>query len=186
MYGVNNSGNFFARELTKYLFEAGFFQSQRQMSIYYKYEPDETKIVVLSYVDNFLFWYTSEDFRKWFVDALGNRLHVKYLGYAHWFMSIIISHMRYHSIYVYKARYATSFVAKYLDTDTINTSAKFYKTTLPSDMIFTKADASTSYEQVEKLTREFNIHYRPCIVSLIYLLSTRVDLSFSVQQLAKF
>ena len=41
-------------------------------------------------------------------------------------------------------------------------------------------------EQVEKLTRESNISYRACIVSLIYLLSTRVYLIFSVQNLAKF
>ena len=39
-------------------------------------------------------------------------------------------------------------------------STKFYKTALPFDMIFTKADAYTSYEKVEKLTRKFDIHYR--------------------------
>ena len=53
-------------------------------------------------------------------------------------------------------------------------------------MISTKEDVSTSDEQVEKLTREYNIPYRACISSLIYLLSTRVDLSFTVQKLAKF
>ena len=52
-------------------------------------------------------------------------------------------------------------------------------------MIFTKADASNSDEQVEKLTREFSIHYRTCIGSLIYLLSTRVDLTFAVHKLEK-
>ena len=36
------------------------------------------------------------------------------------------------------------------------------------------------------MTREYNIHYRACIESLIYLLSTRVDLSFAVHKLAKF
>ena len=53
-------------------------------------------------------------------------------------------------------------------------------------MIFIKADAYTSDEQVDKLTREFNIHCRAFIVSLIYLLSTRVDLSFSLHKLARF
>ena len=85
-----------------------------------------------------------------------------------------------------QARYSTSIVAKYLDTATVKVSNKFYKTTLPADMIFTKEDVSTSDEQVERLTRECNIHYRACIVSLIYLLSTIVDLSFSVHKLAKF
>ena len=101
-------------------------------------------------------------------------------------MSIRISNMKDHSISVYQAIYDTSIVAKYLDTATVQRSAKFYKTNFPSDMIFTEADASTSYEQVEKLTREFNIHHRACIGSLIYLLFTRVYLSFVVHKLAKF
>ena len=69
-------------------------------------------------------------------------------------MSIIISQLKDHSISVYQARYATSIVAKYLDTATLKVSNKFYKTTLPADMIFTKYDVSTSNEQVERLTRE--------------------------------
>ena len=77
-------------------------------------------------------------------DTLGKRFHVNFLGYAHWFMSIIISQLKYHSIYVYQARYATSIVAKYLDTATVQASKKVYKTTLPADMIFTKEDVSTS------------------------------------------
>ena len=83
-------------------------------------------------------------------DALVNRLHVNFLSYAHRFMSIIISHMKDHFIYVYQDIYTTSIVAKYLDTATVNTDAKSYKITLPYDMIFTKADASPSNEQVKK------------------------------------
>ena len=83
-----------------------------------------------------------------------------------------------------QARYSTSVVAKYLDTSTVKVSTKFYKTILPAEMIFTKEYVSTSDEKVEKLTREYNINYRACIGSLIYLLSTRVDLSFAVHKLA--
>ena len=74
-------------------------------------------------------------------------------------MSISISYMKDHSISVYQARYDTSIVDKYLDNDTVKTSTKFYKTSFPSDVIFTKDDVSTNDEQVEELTREFNIHY---------------------------
>ena len=93
--------------------------------------------------------------------------------------------MKYHSISVDQARYATSIVAKYLDTSTVKAGKKFYKTTFPADMIFTKDNTSTSDEQVENLTREFNIYYRACIGPFIYLLSTRVDLHFAVKKLAK-
>ena len=147
-------------------------QSQCRMSIYYKYAPDGSKIVVLSCVYDCVYWYTNEDLGKWFVDTLGKIFHVKLFGFAHWFMSIRISQLNYHSISVDQARYATSIVAKYLETSTVKLSNKFYKTTLPADMIFTKEDVSTSDEQVEKLTREYIIHYRACIGPLIYLLST--------------
>ena len=63
-------------------------------------------------------------------------------------MSIIISQLKDHSISVDQARYATSIVAKYLDTATVKVSNKFYKTTLLADMIFTKGDVSTSDDQI--------------------------------------
>ena len=120
------------------------------------------------------------------MDNLLEIFHVNFFEYAYWFMSIRISHMKDRSISVDQARYATSIVAKYLDTSTVKASKRFYKTTLPAYMIFTKDDVSTSDEQVEKLTREYNIHYRSYIGSLIYLLYTRVDLSFALHKLAKF
>ena len=125
------------------------------MSIYYKYAPYGSKIFVLPYVDDCVYCYTNEYLGKWFVDTLEKRYHVNFLGYAYWFMSISISQLKDHSISVDQARYATSIVSKYLDTDTVKVSTKFYKTTLLADMIFTKEDVSTSDEQVEKLTREY-------------------------------
>ena len=73
-----------------------------------------------------------------------------------------------------------------MDTSTVKASTKFYKNTLPYDMIFNKADASTSDEKVETLTSESNIKYRACIGSLICLLSIIVNFIFAVHKLAKF
>ena len=86
MYGMTNSGKLFADKLTECLLEAGFIQSKCQMSIYYKYEPDGSKVVVLSYADDSVYWYTNEARGKLFVDTLGKRSHVNFLGYVHWFM----------------------------------------------------------------------------------------------------
>ena len=110
---------------------------------------------------------------------------MNFLGYAQTIMSISISQMKDHSISVDQARYATYIVVKYLDTATVKVSTKFYNTTFPANIIFTKKDVSTSDEQVDKLNKEFNIHYRACMDSLVYILSTRVDLSFVVHKLAK-
>ena len=60
MYGMTNSGKVFAYELTEWLLEAGFILSQCQMYIYYKYAPDGSKTVVLSYVNDCVYWYTNE------------------------------------------------------------------------------------------------------------------------------
>ena len=94
--------------------------------------------------------------------------------------------MKDHSISVYQASYYTYIVSKCLYTVTVNTSTNFYKTTFPSDIIFTKDDAYTSDEEGEKLTREFNIHYRAFIGSLIYLVWIKVDLSSTAHKLGKF
>ena len=96
------------------------------MSIYYKYATDGSKIIVLSYVDDFFYWYTNEYIGKWFVETLGKRFDVNFLGYAHWFMSIRISQLKDHSVSLDQARYANSIVEKYLDTATVEVSTKFY------------------------------------------------------------
>ena len=61
---MTNSGKLFANELTDWLLEAGFIKSQYQMSIYYKYSPYGTRVVVLSHVAECVYWYTSEAFEK--------------------------------------------------------------------------------------------------------------------------
>ena len=50
---MTNSGKLFADKLTEWFLEAGFIQSQCQMSIYYNYAPDGSNIIVLSYVEDF-------------------------------------------------------------------------------------------------------------------------------------
>ena len=89
------------------------------MSAYHNYTPDISKLVVLSFVDEFLYCYTYEEVGEWFVGTCGKILNVNFLGYAHLFMSISISQIKDHSISVDQARYATYVVEKYLVTDTI-------------------------------------------------------------------
>ena len=60
VYGMTNSGKLFSYELTEWLLEAYSIQSQWHMSIYYNYTPYGTKIAVLSYVYDFVYWYNSE------------------------------------------------------------------------------------------------------------------------------
>ena len=85
MYGMTNPVKLFADELTNWLInESGFNQSKYQISLYYKYAPYESRLVVLSYVYDSVNCYTPEELGKWFVDTLGKIFHVNLLGYTHW------------------------------------------------------------------------------------------------------
>ena len=39
------------------------------------------KNVVSSYIDDYFYWYTYVDLGKWFLDTLGNRFRVDFMGY---------------------------------------------------------------------------------------------------------
>ena len=117
---MNNPGKLFSDDINSWLIdEAWFNQSKFKMSVYYKYEPYGSKLFVLSYVDDCVYWYKYEGIEKWFVDTLGKRFHVNLLRYSHWFMSIRKTQLKYNSISVDQSRYDTSVVAKYLDSDII-------------------------------------------------------------------
>ena len=111
--------------------ESGFKQSQCQISIYYKYTLDVSNLIVLSYVDDYIYWYTYVEPVKLFVYTLVNIFHMNFQGYSNWFMSIIISQLKDHSISVDQSRYDTYFFAKYLYAATKKENSKFHKTTLP-------------------------------------------------------
>ena len=53
------------------------------MFICYKYAPDGTKIVDLYYVDNFIYWYTSEALGKLFLGTIWKILQVNFLEFSH-------------------------------------------------------------------------------------------------------
>ena len=71
MYGMTHSKRVFSDKVSNWMIDdAGFNKSKYQMSIYYKYEPDGSKLVVFSYVDYCLYWYKYEKLGKWFVDTI--------------------------------------------------------------------------------------------------------------------
>ena len=62
MYRIKYSVKLSSDELTNWLIdEPGFNQYKYQISVHYKYAPDGSNLVVLSYVYDFLYWSTSEE-----------------------------------------------------------------------------------------------------------------------------
>ena len=86
IYGMTNSGKLFYNELTEWLLEAGFIKSYCQMYICYKYAPDGGKLLFFYFYDC-VYCYTSKDLGKCFVGSIGNRFHMNFFGYAHFYVS---------------------------------------------------------------------------------------------------
>ena len=92
MYVMTNYVNIFDNELNNWLiYEEVFKQLQCKISIYYKYESDGSNLFVLSYVNDCVYWYTYDGTGNWFVDTIGKRFHVNFIGYQYWFMYIRVS-----------------------------------------------------------------------------------------------
>ena len=64
------------------------------MSICHKYALDGSKLVVLSYVEYCIIWYTSEELGNWLVYTLRNIFHVNFLGYENWFFPLGYHNLR--------------------------------------------------------------------------------------------
>ena len=61
MYGMTNYEKLFSDELINWMiYEAGLDHSKCQISVYYKYKLYCSKLIVLYYVDESLYWYTYE------------------------------------------------------------------------------------------------------------------------------
>ena len=70
MYGTTNYVNLVAYELTNCMvYDAGFKHSWCQIYIYYKYAPYGSRLVVLSYFDDYLYWYTYKEPGMVFLDT---------------------------------------------------------------------------------------------------------------------
>ena len=84
MYGMNNYGKLFADDINNCLiYVLSVKKSQGQMYIYHKYAPVRSKLFVLSFVYDCVYWYTYEELEKWFVNSLVKRFHINFLGYSH-------------------------------------------------------------------------------------------------------
>ena len=57
LHKMTSYGKLFSDELIEWLLESGFIKSQWQMYIHYNYASDGTDIYVLSYFNDYVYWY---------------------------------------------------------------------------------------------------------------------------------
>jgi hypothetical protein len=85
MYGMMLSGKYWYQELMDWLLAEGFNQSTVMKCLFWKVYSDGSIVFVLDYVDDMLYYGTSEITLKDFETNLSNRFALEFMGQAHWF-----------------------------------------------------------------------------------------------------
>jgi len=188
IYGMTHSGKWWFLELLQWLISEaiGFSQSETDPTIFTRKEDDGSFTHFMVYVDDSLYFNSltnADKYIKIFENELSGRFRVEFQGQAHWFLSMRLGRDASGNITIDQSRYALNIVNKYLGN---HSTDKAINRPLPHDFVATKADCSTTDQEVGLLSQEYRLDYPSVIGSLIYLMNTRPDISFAVTKLAKF
>jgi transposase InsO family protein len=186
MYGTTLSGKYWYLELQEYLLEIGFKASENMQCLFIQHNNDGSKIYLLYYMDNMLYYGTDCAGIKQFEELLKQRFSVELMGQAHWYLATRINQLSNFDIELDQSRYCRSIVKKYLDAAGSRKINNHHSTPLPLDFVPTSENCSIDEDASKLLEREYNLDYASCIGSLIYLAMTRCDITFAVNKLAKY
>ncbi len=186
MYGTTLCGKYWYLDLMDFLKEIEFKEGDSVKSFFIKEFQDKSKIYIMNYVDDMLYYGTEDTKVKEFEEQLGKRFNLELLGQAHWYLGTRINQLSNFDIELDQSRYCLSVVKKYLETAGCAKNNRPHPTPLPLDFIPTSDDCSVDEITAELLKTEYNIDFASCVGSLIYLEMTHVDISYAVIKMAKY
>lgn len=136
---------------------------------------DGSKLSLLNYVDDMLYYGTDITKFREFEKQLGKRFTLELLGNAHWYLGSRINQLENFDIEINQLRYCRAIIKKYLETAGCANNIKQHNTPLPSGFIPTADDCAISKDMSQQLATELNIEFLSYIGSLIYLSMTWMD-----------
>ena len=183
LYGLATSGKYWYEELNEYLLLIGFKKSTVD-PCYYSRTTNLGIVRMINYVDDTLYFGTTDESEEEFVKQLKSRFKFNLLGKASWYLGMKIEY-NHQGATIDQQLYATS-IANKLIKKGVDILPR--DTPLPTDFILTKKDCPSNPNiQQEVNTKYINIHFRSVIGALIYLSSgTRPDITFATVKLAKY
>ena len=183
LYGLTLCGKYWHIELLEYLLEIGFKQSKVDPSLMIKRDENGNYIKLINYVDDMLYYGSSDETEKQFVKDLRKRFNVTDLGTAKWYLGIQLTKIG-KDYMLDQSRYTMHFLEGLKNKFKI----KERNTPLPMDFVPTKKDCALTVEEKANVHLRFgDVNYRSVIGGLIYASSgTRPDITYAVGKLAKF
>ena len=163
MYGMTLSGKYWYEEFRDWLVSVGFTQSSTCPVLFTRHEPDGSFLRIIFYIDDGLYFATSDGALERFKKELPERFNVVFQGTAHWYLSARIHQDNQNNITMDQARYAKSIVTRYLDGAGVKRINSAHNTILPADFMPTVEDKANTMEESKKLQEAYNIDYASCI-----------------------
>jgi hypothetical protein len=186
MYGMTLSGKYWYQDCRDWLVSVGFIECPTCLTLFCRTDKDGSEVWLIIYVDDFLYFGTTEKARRKFELEFGTRFSIEFQGKAHWYLASRISQDKDFNVTIDQSRYAKSIVKRYLEPAGVKKSIKDFSSILPTSFFLTNKDCPEDPADSQCLQEEFNIDYAACVGSLICLANTRPDMIFGINKLAKF
>jgi hypothetical protein len=167
LYGMTLSGKYWYQDLMEFLVSIGFTQSTVIRCLFFQRYPDGSVIFLLNYVDDMLYYGTSDNTLLAFETKLSERFNLETKGQAHWYLATRITQLANFDIILDQTRYCKSIIKKYLDSVGCKNVVRRHTIPLPCEFIPTADDCSESEEKAAVLAEEYKLDYASCIGSLI-------------------
>jgi len=172
MYGMTLSGKFWYQDLLEFLVSMGFLQSTVICCLFYQKYSDGSVIFILNYVDDMLYYGTSDQTLLGFEMKLSERFNLELKGQVHWYLATRITQLASYDIILDQTRYCKAIIKKYLDSVGCKNVIRKHTIPLTTDFVATLEDCSKTEESATELGEEYKLDYASCIGSLIYLSQT--------------
>gem|GEM_PF-2876143 len=185
LYGADFSGKSWYETLDQFLQEKLGFARSRVEGCLYIYRKGNDWIKMINYVDDALYFASKDSVRERFELSLKSKFNLTLMGKAKWYLGMRI---RQHKDYIIldQDQYVKNITSRF--EKQFKHPFKLKDSPLPSSFVPSKKDSPKTETEVKEVKLRFgNMNYRSIIGALLYVsCSTRPDISYAVNKLAKF
>ena len=191
IYGLDIAHKVFADDLHEWLEmnnEIPFIHSEVDPSLYvYRGEDDGSFLYLICYVDDCLYFGSSDEIEEKFNHALQKRFKLELQGHAHWFLGTRLYREKDGSYMIDQETYAKHVLNRYCGKDSPWGLPPMKSTPAPLDYVYSKSNRPMTEEEEKEISNRFpELSMASAVSSLLYLaLNSRSDILWVVNKLAK-
>ncbi|RVX07779.1 Retrovirus-related Pol polyprotein from transposon RE1 [Vitis vinifera] len=170
LYGLKQAPRAWLERLTSYFLKKGFMRGGVDRTLFIR-RNDEVFLVAQIYVDDIVFGSTSSECALDFAKEMKNEFEMSMVGELTYFLGFQVKQLK-DGIFLSQSKYARELVKKFgLEL------TKHFRTPLPTNLKLSKDESEKRVEETL---------YRSMIGSLLYLTTSRLDITFSVGMCARY